>query len=148
MVSMDEVKREVAALDTNAKFLLFGSIVGIVGCLLEWYGTNVKGMFQVGLDGLDDWNGRLALVGFLVAAGTYAHEKWGKADAAKRALYPKVQLGGAGLAVLMVIWFWLKMDSGDAGGVKIGTSFGLWLTLLAALAAAYGAFRRFQAKKA
>lgn len=147
MVNMDEVKREVAALDTNAKILLIGCIVGIVGCLLEWWGTNISGPFKASVSGLDIWNGKLALVGFLAAAGTYAHEKWGKVDDAKRALYPKVQLGGAGLAAVMVIWFWLRTDSSSMGEFKMGTSFGLWLTLVAALAAAYGAFRRFQAKK-
>ncbi|MBI4879430.1 MAG: hypothetical protein HY812_07180 [Planctomycetes bacterium] len=147
MVDMDKVKREVAALDTNAKILLIGSIVGIVGCLLEWYGTNIKSPFPTGVDGLDVWQGKLALVGFLVAAGTFAHEKWGKVDEAKRVLYPKVQLGGAGLAALLVLWFWLKFDSHTMGEIRMGTSFGLWLTLIAALAAAFGAFRRFQAKK-
>lgn len=149
MVDMERLKREVGGLDTNGKLILFGGAVGVVGCFLEWFGSSMTVNGPISMDfsssGIDHWRGKLALLGLAAAAGTFAHGTWGSVDGERRALYVKIQLGGAALAVLMTLWFWLAADSASSPGISVGTSFGLWLTLFAALAATCGAFQRFRA---
>lgn len=148
MVDMNKIKQDVSALDTNGKLLLFGGAVGVIGCFLEWWGFSGSGLLQrFSMSGIDSWPGRFAFIGLAAACGTYIHQTWGTIDEAKKVLYPKIQLGGAGLGVLMTVWFWLRVDSEEASGMSVGTSFGMWLTLLASAAATYGAFQRFQATR-
>lgn len=147
MVDLDKIKSDVSALDTNGKLLLIGGAVGLIGCFLEWFGSNMELPIvggRMSFSGIDSWYGKLAFVGLLLACGTFIHQTWGSVDDAKRALYPKLQLGGAGLAALMTVWFWLGRNSGGPAGFEFGPSFGLYLTLLASLAATWGAFQRFK----
>lgn len=151
MVDMDGVKRDVAALDNNGKLLLFGSAVGVIGCFLEWYGSNFSTSgpisFDMSVSGVDQWRGRVALLGLAAALGSFCHQTWGSVDDVKGALYLKIQLGGTGLAALLALWFWLVVDTADMGQVTVGTSFGLWITFLGSAAATFGAFQRFQAAR-
>ncbi|MFH0946183.1 MAG: hypothetical protein V2A76_13365 [Planctomycetota bacterium] len=149
MVDMNEIKKSVLALDTNGKLLLFGGLVGVIACFLEWRGTSgdIPMMGKISQSGTGLLYGRLALIGLAVACGTFIHQTWGKVDDAKLKLYPKLQLGGAGLGALMAIWCWLATDSIEGSGGGFGTSYGMWLALLASLAATFGAFQAFKASQ-
>lgn len=151
MADAKSLGQKISGLDMPAKLVLFGSAAAALGCLLKWFGVDTEapeGLAALNLDvsvsGLDCTQGRIAVLGALAAAGTLLHDLLSPVDAARAALYRKVQLGGAGLALACVLYFWLRTDTADTPMVSTGFGLGLFVSLLGSGAATFGAWQRFR----
>ncbi len=141
-LNADKVKS--AGLPTQ--LMLGGAIVFFIFGFFDWWSASA-GPFSTSGNAFDLWQGTVAwilMLGVLVAAtlllaGTMNQYR-------QQLVYGTV--AGAGLAVLLTLWFWGRIpSSSDYGfsGVSVGASFGLYICLLAAIAATVGAVMNLQA---
>ncbi len=159
--NMQDVKAKVSSLDMPGKLLLFGGLAGLVGTFLSWYSVSFSGgddnpiakAMAINLNhhvqGIDVGEGKLTALACVVAIATLGHSMFASIADAQKALYKKIQLGAAALAVVCAVWFWIDVESpATSDGVSAGFGLGFWISLLGAGAAAYGAFQRFKAPTA
>jgi hypothetical protein len=127
-----------------------GAAVLLISVFFSWYSVSVKNFGSSGVSGWDATDlAKLVFLLALIALAAWIVELF----------VPTVTLpapasliaGGAGvLAVLIVLFRIVSKPGGDAlnsafakaAGISIGTSWGIWLALLAAIAVVVGAYMR------
>jgi len=145
----DSATDRLAALGPQERLFLIGSAGALLGCFLSWFtGSGLGGQMSISIGGVSYWQGKMALLALAVGIGTLIYGAFHELRDEQRALHRKIQFGGAGVAALMVLWFWVNIPSVDTagpaamGGVEFGSGAGLWLTFIGAGAAALVAFKR------
>jgi hypothetical protein len=120
-----------------------GAAVLLFSVFFSWYTVSVKGFgASASVSGWSstDW-AKLVFLLALIALAAWIIELF----------VPTVTLpapasliaGAAGvLAILIVLFRILSKPGGDVSGISVGTSWGIWLALLAAIAVVVGAYLR------
>jgi hypothetical protein len=128
------------------QLMLGGGIVFFIFGFFDWWSVSA-GPFSTSGNAFDLWQGTISwilmigvvVVALLMLAG-------GMEQFRQQLVYGAV--GGSGLAVLLTLWFWGRVPSSSDyhfTGVSVGASFGLYICLLAAIAATVGAGMNLQA---
>ena len=142
---LDVDKIKSAGLPTQ--LMLGGAVVFLIFSFFNWYGASVS---VAGFSRSVDWNawhyfpGILAVL-LMVGVGVLALLMLLQGPNQN---FVYGALGGSGLSILLVIWYWAASAGEDipsGSGVDSGADFGLYIALIAAAVATYGAFMTFQA---
>ena len=132
-----------------------GALILLISVFMNWYSVEVKGLGSLGAAGsASGWDAtdlaKLVALLALVALAAWAVELFAPTV---RLPYPAWMIAGASgtVAALLVLIRIVNKPGPDlpsGSPVSIGTSFGIWLALLAALAVVAGAYMRRQEKPA
>lgn len=124
-----------------------GAVALFIGLLLPWYGIDGSNFTASGWEALGPGDIFLALIAIAVVA-LIVTEAMGTLPLAKLPAPPsQILLGLCGLALLLVLFRVLSIPDGDvaeAAGLDLKRKWGLFFSLIAAGAMAYGAFRSQQ----
>jgi hypothetical protein len=140
---------DFASVSRSVWISLGGAVVLLVSVFFSWYSVSVKNFGSTGYSGWDATD--VAKLVFLLALVAIA--AWGVELFAPQIALPFpawMIAGGAGaLAILLVLFRILSKPGGSlnsgfakALGVSVGTSFGIYLALIAAIAVVVGAYLR------
>lgn len=137
---LDVNKIKNAGLPT--KLMLGGSVAFFIFAFLDWWSVS-SGPYSVSGNAFDNFRGTFAWI-MMIAVGVLAVLLLVKGSNKN---FVTAALACAGLSALFTLWFWAAIPDSGISQVDTSASFGLFLSLIAAIVATAGAFMTFQASQ-
>jgi hypothetical protein len=140
---------DFASVSRSVWISLGGAVVLMVSVFFSWYSVSVKNFGSTGIKGWDATDvAKLVFLLAVVAIAVWCIELFAPQVALP---FPAWMIAGGagGLAILLVLFRIVSKPGGSlnssfakALGVSVGTSFGIYLSLIAAIAVVVGAYLR------